>query len=170
VPAAVSGRGIPGGGEEVRYLLFLLLSSSEWEKEPESELLSGGLPPRLVRRLLRDGSVPDRWVRLRGSGVDSAIDLCERLLRFGGGEASCGSLLSLSELGGSYLAAPGFAGGDGGRFPPLPPAAAASCVAERVGEFGSSHSEGETLAAPLPLPFAAFEGPGVAVPERERTR
>lgn len=88
MPAAVSGRGIPGGGEEVRYLLFLLLSSSEWEKEPESELLSGGLPPRLVRRLLRDGSVPDRWVRLRGSGVGSATDLCERLLRFGGGEAS----------------------------------------------------------------------------------
>src|SRR4051794_17893984 len=79
-PAAFSGRGIPGGGEEVRFLLFLLLSSSEWEKEPESELLSGGLPPQLVYRRLRDGSVPDRWVHLRGSGVSSATDLCERLL------------------------------------------------------------------------------------------
>src|SRR3954451_8509481 len=112
VPAAGSGRGIPGGGEEVRYLLVLLLSSSEWEKEPESELLSGGLPPRLVRRLLRDGLVPDRWVRLRGSGVDSATDLHERLLRFGGGEASCGSLLSLSKLEGLCPSALGFAGGE----------------------------------------------------------
>src|SRR3954451_11408587 len=87
-PAAASGPGIPGGGEEVRYLLFLLLSSSEWEKEPESGRLCGGLSRWLVRRLLRDGSVPDRWVRLRGSGVGSATYLCERLLRFGGGEAS----------------------------------------------------------------------------------